>query len=354
MRAKSKLLLKILAILIVVSVAVNLITRYRAERALDAYLASFTTEDTPNATSHSMPRLSLGVLEKKPHGVLFIHGYPSSPSTFDEIFPRLREKGIPYYAPLLAGHGNTELNTLPHVSRKDWLRDGLVGYDIVAESAENVSIVSTSTGALIATWISQRREVNDLFFLVPNFEPGPDASRFKTILITPVASQAFVLLVPYKMADPQTLDDKSRFRYPFYECHSAHEMFRLQDEVSPDSIDAKGHIYLFTSKNDPKVSTGTLRAALERIHDTKGTSFTAYDYDVSHNILHTEAADDIVTRIVEAVARSAGTEGATEPVRLIAPPHKQLPPGDWGREVIERRPVDRRRQESGLLKELER
>ena len=43
---------------------------------------------------------------------------------------------------------------------------------------------------MIATWISQRREVKDLFFIVPNFDPGKDAARFKTILDTPVASQA--------------------------------------------------------------------------------------------------------------------------------------------------------------------
>ena len=92
----------------------------------------------------------------------------------------------------------------------------------------------------------------------------------------------------------------------------------------------------------------------ERIRDTKGTSFTTYDYDVSHNILHTEAADEIVTRIVRAVVRSAGPQGSLEAVRLIEPPDEHLPPSDWGREVIDRRPVDRRRSESGLLRELER
>jgi esterase/lipase len=81
----------------------------------------------------SMQRVYFG-LEKKPHGVLLIHGIPSS--------------------------------------------------------------TSTSTGSLIATWLSAQREVESLVLIVPNFSPGPSAARYKVLLDTPVASQILKGVMP--------------------------------------------------------------------------------------------------------------------------------------------------------------
>ena len=189
-RRKKRVFVFISASLMILFVAVNQFTTNDARKILEDYSGQFSQEGTPNATKLSMQRVYFGV-EKKPHGVLLIHGIPSSTSTFAGLCDRLEGEGIPFFAPMLTGFGNTELNLLPHVVFEDWLRDALNGYDTLAQCAERVSIVGTSTGSLIATWVSGQRDVEHLVLVVPSFSPGPTAARFKTILETPFASHVF-------------------------------------------------------------------------------------------------------------------------------------------------------------------
>ena len=286
------------AVLVASFVVVNQVTKRRARAVLKEYSAQFCQEGAPNATDRSMPRVYFGV-EKKPHGVLLIHGIPSSSSTFAGLCERLEREGIPFLAPMLTGFGNTELNLLPHVASEDWLRDGLVGYDVLAQCAERISIVSTSTGALVATWLSGRREVEHLVLVVPNFSPGPSAARYKAILETPVASQALRGLMPYKFSDPQDYADTSRFRYPFHEVNSTQQMFRLQDEVTPDQIRVASGIFLMSGSRDQKVSTENLAALLEKKAREGGLEYGAFEYDAAHGLLQGAVAEDVESRIVE-------------------------------------------------------
>lgn len=301
-RKKRRFILWTIVSLTVVFMAINRSTRMKAKAELTDYSAQFSQECTPNATRMSMQRVYFG-LEKKPHGVLLIHGIPSSTSTFTGLCNQLEEKGVPYLAPMLTGFGTTELNLLPHVTFSDWLRDALIGYDTLAQCAERVSIVSTSTGSLIATWLSAQREVESLVLIVPNFSPGPSAARYKVLLDTPVASQILKGVMPYKFSDPEDYSDKSRFRYPFFEANSTHQMFLLQDEVSPEQIRVKQGIYLISGSRDTTVSTGELAPALEQKAREGGVQFEAFQFDAAHGLLQGETAEEVRATIVEVLQR---------------------------------------------------
>ncbi|BCX48562.1 alpha/beta hydrolase [Haloferula helveola] len=290
------------AVLVVLVVAVNQWKKRKAVAVLREYSARFSQEGTPNATALSMQHVYFGV-EKKPHGVLLIHGIPSSTSTFSGLCDRLEKEGIPHVAPMLTGFGNTELNLLPNVAYEDWLRDALNAYDTLAECAEKVSIVSTSTGSLVATWLSGQRQVEHLVLVVPNFSPGPSAARFKRILETPVASQALRGVMPYKFSDPEDYADQSRFRYPFHEVNSTRQMFLLQDEIGPEQIRVEAGIFLMFGADDSTVSTGELGALLEKKASEEGVLYEAFEYEAAHRLLQGAVAEEVRSQIVELLGR---------------------------------------------------
>lgn len=298
---KNARVLKIIgSAMVILFVAVNQITKYRATAALREYSARFSQEGTPNATEISMQRVYFGV-EKKAHGVLLIHGIPSSTSTFSGLCDCLQEKRIPFIAPMLTGFGNTELNLLPNVSYEDWLRDALNGYDTLAQCAEKITIVSTSTGSLIATWISGQRKVENLVMIVPNFAPGPSAKHYKAVLDTPVASQAFRWLMPYKFADPEDYADRTRYRYPFHEVNSVRQMFLLQEKVTPEQIRVRRGVFLMTGSKDTTVSTEALVQKLEKKRTEEGIEYRAFEYDAGHSLLQ-DAAKQVQKQILEILA----------------------------------------------------
>jgi esterase/lipase len=297
-RRKRKWTLVTLLLSVLVITGMNQFTKWRAGVALREYAAQFSQEGTPNATVLSMPRIFIGG-EKKPHGVLLIHGVPASCSTFAALCDQLQEEGIPHIAPTLTGFGNRELNLLPHVHYEDWLRDALVGYEMLAQCVERISIVSTSTGGLVATWLSGQREVDDMVLLAPNFSPGPTAARFKAILETPVASQLLKVIMPYKFSDPEDFADTSRFRYPFFEVNSSEQMFLLQDAVDPDQIRVEQGLYLITGRSDTKVSSNDLPAVLEEHARKHGKQFQAHEFESGHALLQGAAAEKVRALIVE-------------------------------------------------------
>jgi esterase/lipase len=48
------------------------------------------------------------------------------------ICSALDQAGIPYYAPLLTGHGLDDLHLFSAVQPSDWLRDAVMAYDQLA------------------------------------------------------------------------------------------------------------------------------------------------------------------------------------------------------------------------------
>ncbi|MBD3410634.1 MAG: alpha/beta fold hydrolase, partial [Ignavibacteriales bacterium] len=104
---------------------------------------------------------------KAPEGALLLHGFSASPAEFAPVTDKLKERDVPFYAPTLTGFGVESLHLLRVVHSSDWLRDALRAYDVVASRAERVHVFGHSMGAIMATFVAQRRTVDKLVLSAP-------------------------------------------------------------------------------------------------------------------------------------------------------------------------------------------
>lgn len=87
--------------------------------------------------------------DKKPLGVLILHGFTGSLDTVRAVVPVAEKLGLPWRMPVLRGHG-THYRDLVGVTQHDWLADGRAALMDLAKEARQVVIVGLSMGGLVA------------------------------------------------------------------------------------------------------------------------------------------------------------------------------------------------------------
>ena len=89
-------------------------------------------------------------MERKPYGILIVHGFASSLDSVIEIEPPLKFLGFPIRMPVLRGHGGKSPETLHGVTWHDWVADADGALKDLLTEVERVIIVGHSMGGLIA------------------------------------------------------------------------------------------------------------------------------------------------------------------------------------------------------------
>lgn len=139
--------------------------------------------------------------EKKPLGLLILHGFTGSLDTVRALVPRAEARGWPWRMPVLRGHG-TKCEDLVGVRWEDWVADAEAALDDLLGECERVVIAGLSMGGLVALNLALKREgaIAGLVLLAP-------ALRFRDPLtpLTPLLK----LLFPFWDA-PSSFEDKER------------------------------------------------------------------------------------------------------------------------------------------------
>ena len=86
--------------------------------------------------------------EKKPLGVLILHGFTGSLDTVRGLVPTVERLGLPYRMPTLRGHG-TRYEDLDGVTARDWYEDAEAALTELLGEAERVVVVGLSMGGLV-------------------------------------------------------------------------------------------------------------------------------------------------------------------------------------------------------------
>ena len=108
-------------------------------------LAKFAVDSDCEIYKIAFPQFSLEG-KKVPKAVLLLHGFGESPQGFEFLIKELKQRKIPYYAPLQTGFGLTDLHLLNVAKSIDWLRDAVFGYDLLSSVANEVIVVGHSNG----------------------------------------------------------------------------------------------------------------------------------------------------------------------------------------------------------------
>lgn len=111
------------------------------------------TEQPPFDAPEAQPFL----FEGGPVGVLFLHGFTSTPQSVRAVARQVHEAaGATVMGPLLAGHGTTP-EDLAGTTHLDWVRSAETALDMLRDRCERVVIGGLSLGATIAINIAARR-----------------------------------------------------------------------------------------------------------------------------------------------------------------------------------------------------
>ena len=135
-----------------------------------SYLKKFRYIPYINCYEKGEPRVYFGQ-QKATKAVLLLHGFDSAPSEFDHLIEQLKQEGIPFYAPLITGFGIGDFHLLNVVTKTDWLRDSIFGFDLLSSFAEKVDVIGHSNGGCLATLLASHRPVNQLILLDPYLFP---------------------------------------------------------------------------------------------------------------------------------------------------------------------------------------
>jgi len=112
---------------------------------------------------NSLPQFKIN--KKSRIGILLIHGFSVTPSTWQNYLPTL-EKNYSVYAPVLPGHSQTP-EDLDKTTHQDWLKSVVAAYDLLAKDSQEIYCIGHSIGANLAMELSLQRPIKKLFLLSP-------------------------------------------------------------------------------------------------------------------------------------------------------------------------------------------
>lgn len=94
-------------------------------------------------------------MDKKPLGVLILHGFTGSLDTVKGLVPTVERLGLPYRMPVMRGHG-TRYEDLEGVGPAEWYADAEAALLDLLQEAEKVVVVGLSMGGLVTLNLALR------------------------------------------------------------------------------------------------------------------------------------------------------------------------------------------------------
>lgn len=198
----------------------NFFIRYFARRQNKRYLSQF--QIMPELAAYQESLESVYTPEKKyDHFVLLLHGFTASPHEMQSLINELKNKKIPFIAPMLTGFGLIDSHLLEKVRHEDFFRTSLLLYDFLSQISHNVSIVGHSMGAVLATYIAQKRSVHRLILTAPALYFFREDKFIIDLLSNRIISTLFIALIPYL---PKTMKKSSK--HSLKKLHIANSRFQ--------------------------------------------------------------------------------------------------------------------------------
>jgi len=194
--------------------------------------------------------------EKTAKSIVFVHGYPSSPSPFKEIAAIFFERGynvlvmaMPYHG--LADRMNTEHGKL---RAEDFIQYANTVVDIAHGLGDHVTMTGISCGGMITGWAAQQRDDLDLAVLI---SPG---FGFKAIprFWTPLMAWGLRFFPNmFVWDDPEKKADNPRpYNYLRMSTRVLGQILRLSRSIqslAQRNAPAASSILVITNLNDPGV-----------------------------------------------------------------------------------------------------
>ncbi|MDP7034490.1 MAG: hypothetical protein QF752_08340 [Planctomycetota bacterium] len=206
----------------------------------------------------------------------------------------------------MTGYGLSHFNLLESVVPADWLRDGVLGYQMLSAIAEEVSVLGHSTGSNVAIYIAKHYPVKNLILSGANLFIGPDDAKYKRILNNPFLSPVVKHLIPMfekptrpdRTTNTDTLDPiaaEQCFHYSSLPIESLDTVWGMQDII--DLRKAKyEELFILYGKKDVTVNVDRLLHYL----DKHKIQYTPEGFANSgHNIFEDYEKDNVIRSVLK-------------------------------------------------------
>lgn len=179
--------------------------------------------------------------------VIFFHAYGAAPDTFNEVYKKLEAAGIPYYCPQIHGHGLEDTHLMEAITVKDWRRQSIAVYELVATFAKKVSVVGYSTGATFAVYLAGKHKIDHLILIDPAITPMKKEKVADKFLDAPFLGDFLKYTVPMVPigVNKDNMTKNHGFAYTYYDMNSFSALYDLQKSVEIEKMRGNvGHINL--------------------------------------------------------------------------------------------------------------
>ena len=289
------------------------VVRWRRARLLEAahgFLARFERLPALGAYREGLPRAAFPG-PKRPHAVLLLHGFSASPAAFRRLTEALDRAGVPYYAPALTGFGLDDFRLLEAARGEDWRRDAFAAFDLLAATAEEVSVVAFSFSTLIAAELARDRRVHHLVLIAPYFHlKGELDRRMRTTLRSTWKRAAALALFPWvakpvrpgrttpaDLCDPQAAE--RLFQYPALPLSSLMAVWGYPRTFDFASLRVAS-LAVYWGEKEGTADVPAFLAELE----AAGVPHTARGFPLSgHNLLDDHDGEAAAAAIVDTLSR---------------------------------------------------
>ena len=238
--------------------------------------------------------------EKKPHVVILLHGFTSSPMIFDQIAAELEENKIDFHAPLIVGFGLIRHDLLFTLREEDWVRQLTELYDLLKNQYEEVSVIGHSLGGLLAVYLSQLRPIKHLIVAAPAIFPDPAQRLYRFLASSHVLARVLPWMLPFlpkiRRKGRSTANDVLRdeaaekyFQYPVAPVRGIFNILKLQSRVDFTKAQFKTLDLLF-GRQDVTVDSNKIREHIDRLNiphrihcfdDTAHNPFVDYESELA-------------------------------------------------------------------------
>lgn len=199
-------------------------------------------------------------MDKKPLGVLILHGFTASLDTVKGLVPTVERLALPYRMPLMRGHG-TRYEDLEGVGPAEWYADAEAAMVDLLQEVEQVVVVGLSMGGLVTLNLAWRHpdKLKAMVLLAP-------ALRFADPLValTPLLGLLFRFWnSPNSFADRELA--KGCTNYPKFPVSTFNKFLNYANETEGHLGEIRVPALVLHSRKDTIIHPITVKLLEERL-----------------------------------------------------------------------------------------
>lgn len=241
--------------------------------------------------------------DKKPLGLLILHGFTGSLDTVRALVPRAEARGWPWRMPVLRGHG-TKFEDLVGVQHAHWVEDAEAALDELLTECDRVVIAGLSMGGLAAIQLGLKRErdLAGLVLLAP-------ALRFKDPLtpLTPILKLLFPFWDAPSSFEDKTLEKERCTNYKRFPTATFSQLLDFANVTERRLPELRVPVVALFARKDNTIHPVVPRLLTDKV---KAPVRLVWFERSGHEMLQDNEADAIADAAIEAVASFAAAPAA--------------------------------------------